>query len=73
VDAEQEIVVTVSNTGPAQAIPPIEEWRAASPLAPSGRGLGIVRRLCDDVAVLEVDDATVVVCRRRLPDSGGAR
>jgi anti-sigma regulatory factor (Ser/Thr protein kinase) len=73
VDAEEEVVVTVSNTGPAQAIPPIEEWRAASPLAPSGRGLGIVRRLCDDVAVLEIDDTTVVVCRRRIPDSGGAR
>jgi anti-sigma regulatory factor (Ser/Thr protein kinase) len=73
VDAENEIVVTVSNLGPAQAIPPIEDWRAASPLAPSGRGLGIVRRLCDDVAVLEIDDTTVVVCRRRVPDSGGAR
>ena len=73
VDTEGEIVVTVSNLGPANAIPPIEEWRAASPLAPSGRGLGIVRRLCDDVAVLEIDDATVVVCRRRLPDAGGAR
>jgi anti-sigma regulatory factor (Ser/Thr protein kinase) len=73
VDAEDEVIVTVSNTGPAQAIPPIEEWRAASPVAPSGRGLGIVRRLCDDVAVLEMDDTTVVVCRRRLPDSGGAR
>jgi serine/threonine-protein kinase RsbW len=73
VDAEGEVVVAVSNTGPAQAIPPIEEWRAAAPLAPSGRGLGIVRRLCDDVAVLDIDDTTVVVCRRRLPDSGGAR
>jgi anti-sigma regulatory factor (Ser/Thr protein kinase) len=73
VDAEGEIVVTVSNLGPAQAIPPIDAWRAASPLAPSGRGLGIVRRLCDDVAVLEIDDTTVVVCRRRIPDSGGAR
>jgi anti-sigma regulatory factor (Ser/Thr protein kinase) len=73
VDTEHEIVVTVSNVGPASAIPPIEEWRAASPLAASGRGLGIVRRLCDDVAVLEIDDATVVVCRRRLPDAGGAR
>jgi anti-sigma regulatory factor (Ser/Thr protein kinase) len=73
VDAESEIVVTVSNLGPAQAIPPIDDWQAASPLAPSGRGLGIVRRLCDDVAVLEIDDTTVVVCRRRIPDTGGAR
>jgi hypothetical protein len=32
-----------------------------------------VRRLCDAVAVLEIDDTTVIVCRRRLPDAGGAR
>jgi anti-sigma regulatory factor (Ser/Thr protein kinase) len=70
VDTEGEIVVTVSNVGPARLIPPIDQWRAASPLAPSGRGLGIVRRLCDDVAVLEIDDTTVVVCRRRIPDAG---
>jgi anti-sigma regulatory factor (Ser/Thr protein kinase) len=73
VDTESEIVVTVSNLGPAHLIPPIDEWRAVSPLAPSGRGLGIVRRLCDDVAVLEIDDTTVVVCRRRLPDASGER
>jgi serine/threonine-protein kinase RsbW len=71
VDTEGEIVVTVSNLGPAELIPPIDEWRAVSPLASSGRGLGIVRRLCDDVAVLEIDDSTVIVCRRRLPDAGG--
>jgi len=73
VDTEKEIVVTVSNTGSAKLIPPIHMWRTASPMAPSGRGLGIVRRLCDDVAVLEIDGTTVVVCRRRLPDAGGAR
>lgn len=73
VDAEGEIVVTVSNRGPAQAIPPIAEWRPGPPQARSGRGLGIVRRLCDAVAVLEIDETTVVVCRRRLPDAGGAR
>jgi anti-sigma regulatory factor (Ser/Thr protein kinase) len=73
VDAEGEIVVTVSNRGPSQAIPPIAEWRPGPPQARSGRGLGIVRRLCDAVAVLEIDDTTVVVCRRRLPDAGGVR
>jgi len=71
VDTESEVVVTVSNAGSATLIPPIDMWRTASPMAPSGRGLGIVRRLCDDVAVLELDDTTVVVCRRRLPDVGG--
>ena len=73
VDADGEIVVTVSNIGPAQAIPPIDEWRTVAPHARSGRGLGIVRRLCDAVAVLEIDKTTVVVGRRRLPDAGGMR
>ena len=73
VDAEGEIVVTVSNRGPSQAIPPIAEWRPGPPQARSGRGLGIVRRLCDAVAVLEIDETTVVVCRRRLPDAGRVR
>jgi serine/threonine-protein kinase RsbW len=73
VDAGDDIILTVSNEGPAQAIPPIDQWRTVSPLAPSGRGLGIVRRLCDDVAVLEIDGSTVVVCRRRLRAGGADR
>ena len=73
VDTDGEIVVTVSNVGPSAAIPPVEQWRTVPPQSRSGRGLGIVRRLCDAVAVLEIDKSTVVVGRRRLPDAGGAR
>ena len=65
--------MTVSNVGPSAAIPPVEQWRTVPPQSRSGRGLGIVRRLCDAVAVLEIDKSTVVVGRRRLPDAGGAR
>ena len=74
VDADGEIVVTVSNVGPSagRSLRSIE-WRTVPPQARSGRGLGIVRRLCDAVAVLEIDKTTVVVGRRRLPDAGGAR
>lgn len=70
VDVSDAIVLSVANVGPAHAIPPVDEWHPASPTALSGRGLGIVRRLCDDVAVEQHGDHAVVTCRRHLPDGG---
>ena len=69
VDVTDAVVLSVANVGPADAIPPVDEWHPASPAALSGRGLGIVRRLCDDVAV-EQPAARRVTCRRQLPDGG---
>jgi anti-sigma regulatory factor (Ser/Thr protein kinase) len=70
VDVTDEIAMSVTNVGSAAAIPPIEAWQPASPVAMSGRGLGIVRRLCDDVAVEQRGDLAVVSCWRHLPDGG---
>ena len=67
------VVMTVSNVGPAGAIPPVERWRPAPPQALCGRGLGIVRRLCDAVSVAQDGERAVVTCRRRLPDRGAPR
>ena len=67
-----DVVLAVSNIGSADAIPPIEEWQLAPALPVSGRGLGIVRRLCDEVHVEQRGDRAAVVCRRRLPDGGAA-
>jgi anti-sigma regulatory factor (Ser/Thr protein kinase) len=72
VETSDTVVIAVSNVGPSGAIPPVDEWRPAPPLAVSGRGLGIVRRLCDAVSVEQRGDLTVVTCHRRLPDGGGA-
>ncbi|MET0145655.1 MAG: ATP-binding protein [Ilumatobacteraceae bacterium] len=72
VGATDTVELLVSNVGPADAIPAIDEWQPAPPFATSGRGLGIVRRLCDDVDVEQVGDRAVVTCRRRLPDGGGS-
>ena len=63
--------LAVSNAGSAEQIPPVERWQPAPPLAISGRGLGIVRRLCDTVSVHQYSDRAVVSCQRRLPDGGG--
>jgi len=70
--SDEVVELTVSNVGPVEGIPPVEEWGPAPPTSSSGRGLGIVRRLSDHVEVIEVGDRTVVACRRRLPDRGGA-
>ncbi len=72
VEATDHVLIVVTNVGPATAIPPEEQWQPAPPMALSGRGLGIVRRLCDVVAVQQVGSRTVVTCRRHLPDGGGS-
>ena len=71
VEVADLVAMTVANVGSARAIPPVEAWLPAAPGALSGRGLGIVRRLCDDVAVEQRGELAVVSCRRHLPDGGG--
>ena len=70
VDVSDVVCIAVSNAGSAGEIPPVEHWRPAPTLAISGRGLGIVRRLCDTVSVQEINNRAVVSCQRRLPDGG---
>jgi anti-sigma regulatory factor (Ser/Thr protein kinase) len=64
------VEVVVANHGSAASIPPVDQWVPAPPSAVSGRGLGIVRRLCDDVTVEQSATRAVITCRRRLPDGG---
>jgi anti-sigma regulatory factor (Ser/Thr protein kinase) len=73
VDVSDEIAMSVTNIGSAAAIPPVDAWQPASPAAMSGRGLGIVRRLCDEVAVEQRGDLAVVRCWRHLRDGGAMR
>lgn len=68
-----DVEMSVSNVGSAASIPPVEAWQPADPGAISGRGLGIVRRLCDEVAVDQRGDLAVVSCRRHLPEGGARR
>jgi serine/threonine-protein kinase RsbW len=70
VDVSDVVRIAVSNAGSAEAIPPVDHWHTAPPLAISGRGLGIVRRLCDTVSVQQISNRAVVSCQRRLPDGG---
>ena len=65
-----EVVLQVSNDGPVERIPPVDEWGPAPAFALAGRGLGIVRRLCDAVEVRGDDRVATVVCRRRWQSGG---
>jgi len=58
--------VAVSN-GVATSRPPMDPttWAVAATDQPSGRGLGIVRRLAEEIDVAESDGNLHVTCRRR--------
>ena len=58
--------ITVTN-GVAFSLPPMDPstWKVAATDLPSGRGLGIVRRLADEIAVTEAAGLVHVTGRRR--------
>lgn len=61
-------VVGAAPIAPKQLSAP-ETWSVAAANAVSGRGLGIVRQLMDDVVISAADDRVTVTCRRRRSDS----
>lgn len=60
--------VTVQSRGPAPAVGESSEWHVAAPTAISGRGLGIVRELADEVVVERIGDDLLVTARRSTHD-----
>lgn len=51
--AGEAVVLTVTSPGSnhASGIPPVNAWRVSPPTYPSGRGLGMIRRIADEVIV----------------------
>lgn len=51
--AGDAVVLTVTSPGSnhARGIPPVNAWRVSPPTYPSGRGLGMIRRIADEVIV----------------------
>ena len=69
VDVTRRPWLSVSVTCVSDAAPALRAWRTwaiATPDARSGRGLGIVRRLMDDVDVEARNGRMTVRCRRRV-------
>ena len=54
------VSVTVDSRGPSPGVGPATEWRVADADALSGRGLGIVRELADDLIVERDGDEFIV-------------
>jgi len=73
VDLGDVIEIRVSNAGMVAAIPPVAAWHPAPAAALSGRRLGIVRRLCDEVTLEQVGERAVITCWRSVPDRGVKR
>ncbi len=59
-----DVDVTVRSGGPAD-VGPAADWVVADAASITGRGLGIVRELADELIVERADDAFVVTARRR--------
>ncbi|TDT17859.1 histidine kinase-like protein [Ilumatobacter fluminis] len=51
--AGEAVVLTVTSPGSndTRGIPPVNAWRVSPPTYPSGRGLGMIRRIADEVIV----------------------
>lgn len=61
-------VIGAAAISPKQLSRP-ETWTVAGANAVSGRGLGIVRKLMDDVVISAAGDRVTVMCRRRRSGS----
>jgi anti-sigma regulatory factor (Ser/Thr protein kinase) len=59
-------VLTVESAGPSPGVGPVREWEVADPTSIAGRGLGIVRRIADEVRVDQTSDRLAVTVRRHL-------
>ena len=63
---DQYAGVVVTSGGTAGGVGPVVDWSVAAADAANGRGLGIVRRLSDEVIVERERDRFVVTARRSL-------
>lgn len=64
--------VSVDSRGRAPNVGPIVDWTVAEPPSVTGRGLGVVRELADEVTVERGDDHFVVTARRAIRQTSDA-
>ncbi|CAN5797647.1 hypothetical protein BH20ACT4_BH20ACT4_06940 [soil metagenome] len=62
--AERGSVEVTASSAIGDRLPlPTEQWSLPEPMARSGRGLAIIRQLCESVRVHEADNRLVITCR----------
>ena len=59
-------LLTVTSRGDHARVPAVDDWTTASADRISGRGLGIVRQIADDIDVERSDDLVTITVRRRF-------
>ena len=62
----EEASITVVSGGDASGVPEVESWTTARADRISGRGLGIVREIADDIDVTRSGDGLVITVHRRF-------
>jgi len=63
-----EASITVESGGDAARVPDVETWTAARADRISGRGLGIVREIADDIDVERLRSGVVITVHRRFAE-----
>jgi len=61
-----DVVVRASNEVSVSSLPPVDSWRLPGADAESGRGLGIIRRLCSSIEVSNLDGWVSIECRLQV-------
>lgn len=63
---DDEASITVVSRGDAARVPDVESWTTARADRVSGRGLGIVRQVADDIDVTRSGDGVTITVHRRF-------
>jgi anti-sigma regulatory factor (Ser/Thr protein kinase) len=64
-----DVEVVGSAAAAPHRLPQPDMWRVAGAEEPTGRGLGIVRHLMDDIVTVMTDDEISIRCRKRRATS----
>ncbi len=65
----EEASITVVSAGEGSRVPDVDDWKTAQADRISGRGLGIVREIADDVKVERTGGKVAITVHRRFQES----
>jgi anti-sigma regulatory factor (Ser/Thr protein kinase) len=65
---QEEASITVESGGDGHRVPEVETWTAARADRISGRGLGIVREIADDIDVERLGSGVAITVHRRFAE-----
>ncbi len=65
---DEEASITVVSGGDVGRVPDVEDWTTARADRISGRGLGIVREIADDIDVTRSNSTLAITVHRRFAD-----